>query len=223
MEYYARDARSDSVTHEMRPPYRIESARLVIRCYQPADAALLKEAVDSSLEHLRPWMPWASQEPQTLAEKVELLRAFRGQFDRDENYVYGAFAEDESRLLGGTGLHPRGGPGSLEIGYFVRADSLRRGIATEIAAVLTRVAFEICRVERVDIQIDPENERSAGVPRKLGFVHEATLRRRLDPKEEGRPRRDSLLFTMVHEEYVTSPCRDYEYAAFDAAGVTIAR
>jgi RimJ/RimL family protein N-acetyltransferase len=207
----------------MTPPYRIETARLVIRCYQPADAAMLKEAVDSSLEHLRPWMPWASREPQTLAEKVELLRMFRGQFDRGEDYVYGVFAEDESRVLGGTGLHPRGGAGSLEIGYFVRADSLRRGIATEIAAVLTRVAFELCRVERVDIQIDPENERSAGVPRKLGFVHEATLRRRLDPKEEGRPRRDSLLFTMVREEYETSPCQDYEYAAFDAAGVSIDR
>lgn len=207
----------------MMPPYRIESARLVIRCYHPADAALLKEAVDSSLEHLRPWMPWAGREPQTIAEKVELLRAFRGQFDGDEDYVYGVFAEDETRLLGGTGLHPRGGPGSLEIGYFVRADSLRRGIATEIAAVLTRVAFELCGVERVDIQIDPENARSAGVPRKLGFVHEATLRRRLDPKEEGRPRRDSLLFTMVRDEFATSPCLDYEYAAFDAAGVSIGR
>lgn len=207
----------------MTPPYRIESARLVIRCYHPADAALLKEAVDSSLEHLRPWMPWAGREPQTIAEKVELLRAFRGQFDGDEDYVYGVFAEDETRLLGGTGLHPRGGPGSLEIGYFVRADSLRRGIATEIAAVLTRVAFELCGVERVDIQIDPENARSAGVPRKLGFVHEATLRRRLDPKEEGRPRRDSLLFTMVRDEFATSPCLDYEYAAFDAAGVSIGR
>lgn len=195
----------------------------MIRCYQPVDAPLLKEAVDSSLEHLRPWMPWASQEPQTLAEKVELLRLFRGQFDRGEDYVYGVFVADESRLIGGTGLHPRGGAGSLEIGYFVRADSLRRGIATEIAAVLTRVAFEVCRVERVDIQIDPENERSAGVPRKLGFVHEATLRRRLDPKEEGQPRRDSMLFTMVREELEASPCLNYEYAAFDATGSPVGR
>lgn len=38
-------------------PYRIETARLVIRCYDRADAPLLKAAVDASVEHLRPWMP----------------------------------------------------------------------------------------------------------------------------------------------------------------------
>src|SRR5262249_27870811 len=52
-------------------PYRIETERLVIRCYEPGDAALMKDAIDSSLEHLRAWMPWAEAEPQTLAEKAE--------------------------------------------------------------------------------------------------------------------------------------------------------
>ncbi|HZQ81232.1 MAG TPA: GNAT family protein [Gaiellaceae bacterium] len=200
-------------------PYRIETDRLVIRCYDPAaDAPLLKEAIDSSIDHLAPWMPWAQFEPQTLAEKVELLRRFRAGFDADENYTYGVFARDESRLLGGSGLHPRGGPASLEIGYWIRADALRQGYAAELTAVLTRAAFEICSVERVDIQIDPENERSAGVPRKLGFTHEGTLRRRLPPKKEGGARRDDMLFTMVREELAASPCAAYEYVAYDVTG-----
>ena len=49
-------------------PYRIETERLVIRCYEPRDAAMAKEAIDSSLDHLRPWMPWTENEPQTLEE-----------------------------------------------------------------------------------------------------------------------------------------------------------
>jgi RimJ/RimL family protein N-acetyltransferase len=200
-------------------PYRIETERLVIRCYDPAnDAPLLKEAIDSSLEHLRPWMPWVQHEPQTLEEKVELLRSFRAAFDADENYGYGVFSADESRVLGGCGLHPRGGPASLEIGYFVRADALRRGYATELTAVLTRAAFEICGVERVDIQIDPANDRSTGVPRKLGFTLEGTLRRRLPSKEDGGPRRDAMLFTLVREELAASPCAAFGYAAFDVRG-----
>jgi RimJ/RimL family protein N-acetyltransferase len=203
-------------------PYRIETERLVIRCYDPAaDAPLLKEAIDSSLDHLRPWMPWAEDEPQTVAEKVELLRSFRAGFDADKNYAYGVFAPDESRQLGGCGLHARGGPSSLEIGYFIRADALRQGYATELTAVLTRAAFEICGVERVDIQIDPENVRSSGVPRKLGFTHEGTLRRRLDPKVDGAPRRDDMLFTMVREELAGSPCAAYDYAAYDVTGADL--
>jgi RimJ/RimL family protein N-acetyltransferase len=200
------------------PPYRIETERLVIRCYDPEDAPLLKEAVDSSIDHLRPWMPWARNEPQTLDEKVELLRAFRSQFDADENYPYGVFTPDESRQLGGAGLHPRGGEGSLEIGYFIRADAIGQGLATEVTAVLTRAGIEKSGLERVDVQVDPENERSIRIPRKLGFTEEALLRRRLEPKAPGGPRRDSLLFTMLAQELPASPCTAYEYAAYDVLG-----
>jgi RimJ/RimL family protein N-acetyltransferase len=199
------------VTH---PPYRIETDRLVIRCYDPfADAPLLKECVDSSIDHLLPWMPWARFEPQTLEEKVELLRRFRANFDADADYPYGVFARDESRQLGGTGLHTRGGEAALEIGYFIRADSLRQGLATEVTAVLTRVGFERCGVERMDIQVDPENARSIRIPEKLGYTLEGTLRRRLPPKSDDGPRRDSLLFTMVREELAASPCLAYDYVA----------
>jgi RimJ/RimL family protein N-acetyltransferase len=203
-------------------PYRIETERLVIRCYDPArDAPLLKEAIDASIDHLRPWMPWAKNEPQTLQEKVELLRNFRGQFDLDQNYAYGVFSRDESRQVGGAGLHPRGGPESLEIGYFLRADATGQGYATELAAVLTRVAFEICGVERLDVQVEPANERSIAIPRRLGFVHEGTLRRRLEPREAGLPRADSMLFTMVREELAASPCSAYAYVAYDVTGARV--
>jgi RimJ/RimL family protein N-acetyltransferase len=203
------------------PPYRIETERLVLRCYDPRDAPLLKEAIDASLDHLRPWMPWARVEPQPIEQKVELLRMFRGDFDRGTNFTYGVFEPDESRLLGGSGLHPRGGKGSLEIGYWVRADAIGRGLATEITAVLTRVGFERCGLARVDIQIDPTNERSLSIPRKLGFVEEGRLRRRLDPHEDGGPRRDSLMFTMLAEELAASPCGAYTYRAYDVRGAEV--
>ena len=200
------------------PPYRVETDRLVLRCYDPRDAPLLKDAVDRSAEHLRPWMPWVPDEPEELQVVVDRLRLFRGQFDLDQNWIYGIFAPDESRVDGGTGLHPRGGDGSIEIGYWVAADALRRGIATEVTAVLTRVAFELCGYERVDLQIEPRNEASARVPRKLGFTHEGTLRRRL-PRRDGERPADSMVFTMLRDEYERSPWRaGYAYAAFDAAG-----
>jgi RimJ/RimL family protein N-acetyltransferase len=163
-------------------------------------------------------MPWAHDEPQSLEQKVELLRTFRGQFDLGTNFVYGIFEPDESRQLGGAGLHPRGGEDSLEIGYFVRADSIGRGLATEVAAVLTRVGVEKCALGRVDIQVDPANERSLRIPRKLGFVEEGRLRQRLDPHDDGGPRRDSVMFTMLAEELAASPCMAYAYRAYDVLG-----
>jgi RimJ/RimL family protein N-acetyltransferase len=200
------------------PPYRVETERLVIRCYEPADAAAVKEGIDASIEHLRPFMPWARFEPEPVEAKVDLVRMFRSAFDADENYIYGIFARDGGRYLGGTGLHQRGGPGSFEIGYWVRADATRQGIATETTAVLTRVAIELCDAHRVDLQVDPGNTPSLGVPRKLGFTHEATLRRRLEPPTGDGPRRDSMLFTLLAEELPVSACPAYAYTAYDAAG-----
>ena len=204
------------------PPYRIETERLVIRCYEPDDAPLLKSAVDASVEHLRPWMPWARFEPQTIDEKVELCRSFRGQFDLDQNYVYGIFSPDESELIGGAGFHPRSDEGSLEIGYWVAAGALGQGIATEVTAVETRVGFEVCGLDRIDIQVEPRNERSLRIPRKLGFTEEGTLRRRLEPSDDGEPRRDSVVFSMLREELVGSPCMEFAYRAFDVLGRQVA-
>lgn len=196
-------------------PYRIETERVVVRCYEPADAPLLKDAIDSSLDHLRPFMPWAVHEPQTLEEKTVLLREFRSAFDSGENFIHGIFSRDESEQLGGTGLHPRIGPGGLEIGYFVRASATRQGIATESTAALTRVGFEICRADRIEIRIEPRNTASFGIPRKLGFVEEATLRRRL-PGGEGEPLRDVTIFSLFREDFDPSIAPDIR--AYGARG-----
>jgi RimJ/RimL family protein N-acetyltransferase len=196
-------------------PYRIETERLVIRCYEPGDASLLKDAIDSSLDHLRPWMPWTEHEPQTLEEKTDLLKSFRSQYDLGDNFVMGIFSADESEVLGGTGLHPRLEPGGLEIGYFVRVSATRQGIITESTAALTRCGFEICEADRIEIRIDPENEASKGVPRKLGFTEEATLRRRL-PGRKGGPLRDVTIFTLFREDLDSTIAPNIR--AFDARG-----
>jgi RimJ/RimL family protein N-acetyltransferase len=196
-------------------PYRIETERLVIRCYEPRDAPLLKDAIDSSLEHLRPWMPWAENEPQTLEEKTDLLKLFRSQFDLGENFVYAIFSADETEQVGGSGLHPRVEPGGLEIGYFIRASATRQGFVTESTAALTRVGFEICGADRIEIRIEPGNDASFGVPRKLGFIEEATLRRRLPGRADG-PLRDVTIFTMFREDF--DPSLAPNVRAYDALG-----
>jgi len=204
------------------PPYRIETERLVIRCWEPRDALLLKEAIDQSLEHLRPWMPWAHGEPMPLDEKIELLRRFRGDFDLGTNFVYGIFSLDESSVLGGTGLHPRVGDDALEIGYWIRSSAVGKGLATEATAALTRAAFAWCGVDRIEIRVDPDNAASLAVPRRLGYVEEATLRRRVPPLVDGAERRDSVVFSMLADEVAGSAAAAVELAAYDASGRRLA-
>lgn len=195
------------------PPYRIVTPRLVIRCWAPADAPAMKAAIDVSIEHLRPWMPWAHHEPTDLDTKVNLLRRFRGQFDLGQDFIYGIFSQDESRVLGGTGLHPRVGLEAREIGYWIRADAINQGFATEAAGALTRVGFEFFGLTRMEIHCDVANARSAAVPRKLGYTHEATLRRRLPG---GSHPHDVMVWTLFADEYADAPSARIGLEAYDA-------
>jgi RimJ/RimL family protein N-acetyltransferase len=199
------------------PAYRIQTPRLVIRCWNPADAPLLQEAVTASVEHLRPWMPWVHVEPEELEAKVQRLRQFRASFDTDQDYGYAIFDASEREVVGGTGMHPRLGElVVLEIGYWIAAGHIGRGYATEAAAAVTRAGFEVGALERMEIRCDPLNERSAAVPRKLGYTLEATLRgnvRGVDGKM-----RDTQVWSLLRAEYPASPSASAPLEAFDAAG-----
>lgn len=201
------------------PAYTIRTERTTIRCMNPSDAFALKEAVDANIEHLRPWMPWAEHEPTSIDAKIELLRGWRGRFDLNQDFGYGIFDRANEQLLGCTGLHTRSSPGALEIGYWLRADCTGRGVVTEVAAALTRVAFEVNQVGRVEIHCDPANTRSAAVPRRLGFTHEATLRRRLPGR--GGELRDEMIWTMLGSEFSTSPVARFASQAYDSVGALI--
>jgi len=197
------------------PAYRICTERLLLRCWRPEDAPALQAVILESLDHLRRWMAWADHEPESIATKVQRLRQYRGQFDLDRQFVYALLGRENSDVLGGCGLHPRIGADALEIGYWVRADRLLRGYATEAAGALTRVAFEVHRIERVEIHCSPENRASASVAHRLGFTHEATLRRR-GPVLRGGPC-DSMIWTMHADEYETSRAAGITIEAFDVA------
>jgi RimJ/RimL family protein N-acetyltransferase len=191
------------------PAYRITTARTVLRCWEPADARAHLAAVEESIDHVRPWLPWAREAP-SLERQLAYLRASRAAFDRDEDYVYGVFSATGD-VIGGTGMHTRLGPGVHEIGYWIHSAWIGRGLATEVTAALTRVAFEIHGVDRVEIRVVPENLRSARVVSKLGFRHEATLRRRLPFGDE---RLDAMLWVLFRDEFATS------VAAAAADGIT---
>lgn len=196
--------------------YRIETERLVIRCYQPQDAALLKAAIDESLDHLRPWMPWAVHEPESLEAKQARMRKYRGQFDLGQDYVFGIFSKSEEVQIGSTGLHNRLEDEAREIGYWIRATYARQGYATESTRALIKVGFEVEQLERIEIRCAANNLASQQVPRKLGFIHEATLRdRTVDP--EGRPR-DVMIWTLFKEDYLNSSLSETKIKAYGFSG-----
>ena len=196
--------------------YRIATERLVIRCWRPQDAALRRAALDESDSYLRPWIPFMRLEPRSLAETAADLRLQRANFDRDIEYRYGIFSPDEQSLIGETGLYPRAGEQARELGYGIGEPDAGRGFATEAAAAMVRVGFEVSGVRRLELLCSPDNPPSAAVARKLGFAHEATLRERFaDTEGEWR---DSMVWTLFAEQYPASPSAGFAVSASDCLG-----
>src|SRR5262249_61713859 len=71
---------------------------------------------------------------------------------------------------GGRGLWARSGPGALEIGYWVHAGHMRRGLAPAATSALIAEAFTMPGITRIEIRHDELNIASRGIPRKLGFT-----------------------------------------------------
>jgi ribosomal-protein-serine acetyltransferase len=153
-----------------RPLESLHGERVVLRRYLNEDAEALIAAVTASIEHLRPWMPWIQFEPQTIEQRRAWIEQCNAEWDRDENYTFCIVApDDQALIIGGTGLHRRGGPGTIEIGYWVHADHIGHGIATESSRLLTDAAFTLDEIEAVEIHHDKANIASSAVPRKLGY------------------------------------------------------
>jgi RimJ/RimL family protein N-acetyltransferase len=160
----------------VRPAERIEGtsaagAGVILRRAHRGDLDELVGAVNDSLGHLRPWMPWA-QQPAT----AESIGAFLDQADlrwearREFHFaVRGERDRHRDSIIGFCGLHDRPGPGALEIGYWVHVDCTGRGVGTAAAEALTRSALLLEGVDRVEIRCDAGNMPSAAIPRRLGF------------------------------------------------------
>jgi RimJ/RimL family protein N-acetyltransferase len=154
-----------------RPPQRIELAGgIVLRPVRTDDCDALQAVIEASREHLRPFMPWAGQDHQHTAAFIAKARA---DWATGESFAYVVteVGDGVERILGGCGLHRRGGPESLEIGYWLRPDAVGRGVMTAAAGALTAAAFAIDGVRRVEIRCDAANHRSAAIAMRLGFRH----------------------------------------------------
>jgi RimJ/RimL family protein N-acetyltransferase len=187
-------------TRRVVPPERIVLPGYVLRRMTVRDAPAVSEAAAESLEHLRPWMPWAT--PEGVSVEVQRVRMSGPAWSwaPEGDYGYGVFLPD-GRLVAALGLHRRVGPGAMEIGYWVHVGHTRRGIATAATRALTDAGFALRGVRRMEIHCDVANVASAAVPAKLGYRmvgsedHEPEA-----PGEEGR----RLIWAVYEREWKTS-------------------
>ncbi len=150
-------------------PPRIATARLLLRPWQSSDVDALHAALGESVEHLLPWIPWATPQAPSMEEARTLLSGWIAQRESGQNFIYAILRRDGGGLLGGIGLYARVAPGHLEIGYWLRRTAAGLGYATEATAAMTAAGLDVPGVSGLEIHTDSRNVASIRVPVKLGY------------------------------------------------------
>ena len=164
------------------PPEEVRTGPLLLRRMRTGDAGVIAATVGASLDHLRPWMPWATTEAATSRSQLARIIEADEMWETGTDYIYLITVAHDGALAGTIGLHRRIGDGGMEIGYWIAVGQTRRGYATAAAGALTSVAFTLPGVRRVEIHCDEANTASAGVPRKIGYRLD-----RIEPHEPEAP------------------------------------
>jgi RimJ/RimL family protein N-acetyltransferase len=167
-----------------RPPEQVAAGPLVLRRVHADDAGAIAVAVGASLEHLHPWMPWATPDAADLRSQLVRVAEADELWESGTGFIYVMIARDtgppgpdapgmvsdpDGEFVGTIGLHRRLADDAVEIGYWTVAARTRRGYATAAAGAMTQVALALPGTRRVEIHCDEANTASAGVPRKLGY------------------------------------------------------
>lgn len=156
---------------------QIESERLIIRCPRPQeDAAMLNAAILSSVEELKPWMPFAHN-LLNLEEQVQRLEKVCQAYLERRDFTMLLFSKETGEMVGSSGVHRFDWEvGKFEIGYWAVTAHTGKGFITEAVERITQFCIEELHANRVEIRCNADNVKSAAVAQRLGFTLEGILR-----------------------------------------------
>lgn len=180
-------------------PHELRGVRVCLRPYAVGDGVAVQEAIEESRDQLRPWMAWTDSR-RTVQACEAYVRQALARWLTQEDVTVGMWECSSKRYVGGAWLYytDRRVP-AMGIGYWARASAQSQGYVTEAVTLLCKLAFTTLAAQRVSIQCDAANTRSAKIARRLGFVHEATLRN--DSRNTMGELTDTLVFAITPNDY----------------------
>ncbi len=180
----------------LSPEFSLETPRVILRPMKKDDyEVLLPLASDPAIftyftrdlsqpGELSAWMDEA------FAAKAARTRMPFIIYDKDEKQVCGCTS------YGNISFYDR----RIEIGWtWLGADFIGKGVNKQVKFALISYAFEVMKMERVEIKTDMLNERSKAALIKVGMKPEGVLRSHM--LMHSNRRRDSIYFSIIREEW----------------------
>ena len=145
----------------------LAATALRLRPWQPGDVDALFEAARESIASVGEWLPWCHA-GYTRDDSVAWIAHCQSGWAIGEPYAFGIF-DTEGRLLGSIGLNRLDRERrSANLGYWVRAQEQRKGIAPAAIQALAGFAFEMLELIRIEIVAAVDNRASRQAAERAG-------------------------------------------------------
>ena len=190
---------------------RLTDGRLVVRPFEPDDAPAVQAACDD--QDVAHWI-FGLPTPYRLVDAEAFIADARHRLLLGERARLAVTGATSDELLGSVSLDRFTDRQAAEIGYWVKREARRRGVALGAARLIIAWAFGELGVERLELLTYPGNAASQAIAAKLGFTRECLLRGFLAPEagksREGRavpssdgslpPRDDQVQFVRLRSD-----------------------
>ncbi|MBO8156440.1 MAG: GNAT family N-acetyltransferase [Bacillaceae bacterium] len=138
------------------------------------DCEALFELTDQSRDHLRTWLPWVD-DTKTVEHSKAFIQSTMKKFADNNGFDAGIWYKDQ--LAGVIGFHFISWPNrSTSIGYWMGKRFQGLGLMTKATKAMVDYAINDLNLNRVEIRVAVENQKSRAIPERLGFKNEGTLR-----------------------------------------------
>ncbi len=138
------------------------------------DAEELYAIIDNERNHLKRWLLWAEGTTEVQDTRNFLTEAIKL---NEGGQQLTTLIRRDGKIIGSVGFVRIDASDQVgEIGYWLRENLQGQGIMTNCCRVLIQYAFEHRNLNRIEIHMIQNNRKSQGVPERLKFTHEGTLR-----------------------------------------------
>jgi [ribosomal protein S5]-alanine N-acetyltransferase len=182
---------------------RLDAKRIVLRAPKATDIAELRGLLIRNAEHLRPWSPSPppGTNPAGFTELGRSIARHRRDWKAGSGYVFVMqLRVPREPLVGRIALTSvtRGPFQSAQLGYWMDAGHVRRGLMSEAVDATLGFAFERLGLHRLQAAVMPTNHASRAILQKRGFREEGYAERylRIAGKWE-----DHVLYGLTLEEW----------------------
>jgi RimJ/RimL family protein N-acetyltransferase len=181
------------------PAPNIVTGRLILTPLSAADAAAL--FAYRSLPEVYRYQSW---EPSRLQDAIDFIEGLQStEFDSPGTWFqFGVRSRESGQLVGDVGVHFLEDGRQAEIGFTLAPDCQGRGLGTEAVVGLLDYLFGSLGKHRVFASVDPRNEPSLRLLRRVGMRQEAHFVQSVRFKGEWA---DDIVFAVLASEWRARP------------------